>query len=140
LQTKSIQQMTRKFTASPRPIFTRLPVLPKHPPHPKLWTQHQRYQDDGYEYQSHREYWSLQVRRKTLERNGINETPPAEGIGAVQKDPSSKAATAGTSGAYGGVREHGTGVRTPLAGFFNSPHYEEQLTMIGGLSSGAGRA
>jgi len=62
------------------------------------------------------------VRRKTLERNGINETLPAEGIGAVQKDPSSKAATAGTSGTYGGVREHGPGMRTPLAGFFNSPH------------------
>ncbi|MCA9457969.1 MAG: hypothetical protein KC587_14990, partial [Nitrospira sp.] len=31
------------------------------------------------------------------------------------------AAAARTSGAYGGVREHGLGARTPLAAFFNTP-------------------
>ena len=49
----------------------------------------------------------------------------------VQKGPSSpalrplegKAAAAWTSGAYGGVREHGQGARTPLAAFFNTPHW-----------------
>jgi len=46
----------------------------------------------------------------------------AGGKGAVHKGPSSKAATAWTSGAYGGVREHGPGVRTPLAEFFNGTH------------------
>jgi hypothetical protein len=70
----------------------------------------------------------------------MKENTLSGGKGAVQKGSSSKAAAAWTSGAYGGVREHGQGARTPLADFFNSPHYEEQLTMIGGLSSGAGRA
>jgi hypothetical protein len=35
--------------------------------------------------------------------------------GSVQKGPSSKAAATWTGGAYGGVREHGQGARTPLA-------------------------
>jgi len=33
-----------------------------------------------------------------------------------------KAAAAWTSGAFGGVREHGQGARTPLAAFFNTLH------------------
>ncbi len=35
--------------------------------------------------------------------------------GSVQKGPSSKAAASWRGGAYGGVREHGQGARTPLA-------------------------
>ena len=33
-----------------------------------------------------------------------------------------KAAAARTSGAYGEVREHGLGARTPLAVFFDTPY------------------
>ncbi len=51
-------------------------------------------------------------------------------LGSVQKGRSSpvlrllegKAAAAWTSGAYGGVREHDQGARTPLAAFFNILH------------------
>ncbi len=39
-----------------------------------------------------------------------------------------KAAAAWTSGAYGGVREHGQGARTPLAAFFNIPYQKSTET------------
>lgn len=49
---------------------------------------------------------------------------------------SSKAAASGTSGAYGGVRKHGPGARTPVATFFNTSRkgvklmYEEPYRWI----------
>ena len=47
--------------------------------------------------------------------------------GADLKLHEGKAAAARTSGAYGGVREHGLGARTPLAVFFfNAPSIESR--------------
>ncbi|HBP87422.1 MAG TPA: hypothetical protein DD706_06975 [Nitrospiraceae bacterium] len=46
---------------------------------------------------------------------------------SVQKGRSSKATAAWTSGAYGGVREHGLGAGTPLAAFFNTPLRQNPL-------------
>jgi hypothetical protein len=48
------------------------------------------------------------------------DSPPSPGVRhAVSRG---KAAAAWTGGAYGGVREHGQGARTPLAAFFNTPN------------------
>jgi hypothetical protein len=45
-------------------------------------------------------------------------TSTISSMGVFKKGASSKAATAWTSGAYKGVREHGQGARPPLAAFF----------------------
>jgi len=49
---------------------------------------------------------------------------PSSARGDVQKGVFSKAAGALARGAYGGVREHDKGPRTPLTPFFNIPIME----------------